>query len=230
MQHSIDHDRMTKFSTTETLMPAMLDHIVIGADQLDSGTRWTEARLQSAMDGGGAHPLMSTHNRLMRLAGGPYLEVIAIDPAAPSPDRPRWFTLDDRATQRRLADRPAALCWVASVQDIEKSAASCGYDCGRIIEVSRGAFRWWLTVADDGSLPEQGILPSLIEWPDGMHPVANLAESGISLDAIQLTHPDPAYISDCLARLGLQHLADIDAGDVAIAFRFSSQDGPITIT
>ncbi len=63
-----------------------------------------------------------------------------------------------------------------------------------------------------------------------MHPVANLAETGISLDAIQLTHPDPAYISDCLGRLGLQHLADIAVGDFAIAFRFSSQDGPVTIT
>ena len=230
MQHSIDHDMMPKLFATIRPMPAQLDHIVIGADHLESGTRWTEARLQSDMDGGGAHPMMSTHNRLMRLAGGPYLEVIAIDPAAPSPDRPRWFTLDDRATQRRLADRPAALCWVASVQDIEKSAASCGYDCGRIIEVTRGALRWRLTVADDGSLPEQGILPSLIEWPDGMHPVANLAETGISLDAIQLTHPDPAYISDCLGRLGLQHLAEIAAGDVAIAFRFSTQDGTVTIT
>ena len=230
MQHSINHDRMTKLSATTRPMPSRLDHIVIGADHLESGTRWTEARLQSAMDGGGAHPLMSTHNRLMRLAGGSYLEVIAIDPAAPSPGRPRWFTLDDRATQRRLADGPAALCWVASVQDIEKSAASCGYNCGRIIEVSRGAFRWRLTVPDDGSLPERGILPSLIEWPDGMHPVANLAETRISLDAIQLTHPDPAYISDCLGRLGLQHLADIAAGHVAIAFRFSSQDGPVTIT
>ena len=230
MQHSIDHERMTKLSATTRPMPSRLDHIVIGADQLESGTRWTEARLQSAMDGGGAHPLMSTHNRVMRLSGGPYLEVIAIDPAAPSPGRPRWFTLDDRATKRRLAGGPAALCWVASVQDIEKSAATCGYDCGRIIEVSRGAFRGRLTVPDDGSLPEQGILPSLIEWPDGMHPIANLAETGISLDAIQLTHPDPAYISDCLGRLGLQHLADIAAGDVAIAFRFSSQDGPVTIT
>ena len=230
MQHSIDHDMMTKLSATTRPMPSRLDHIVIGADHLVSGTRWTEARLHSAMDGGGAHPLMSTHNRVMRLAGGPYLEVIAIDPAASSPGRPRWFTLDDRATQQRLAGGPAALCWVASVEDIEKSAASCGYECGRIIEVSRGAFRWRLTVPDDGSLPEQGILPSLIEWPDGMHPAANLAETDISLDAIQLTHPDPAHISDCLGRLGLQHLADIAPGHVAIAFRFSSQDGPVTIT
>ena len=230
MQHSIDHDSMTSPAATTAPMPAMLDHIVIGADHLESGTRWTEARLQSATDGGGAHPLMSTHNRLMRLAGGPYLEIIATDPAAPSPNRPRWFTLDDAATQRRLADGPAALCWVASVQDIEKSAASCGYDCGRIIEVTRGALRWRLTVADDGSLPERGILPSLIEWPDGMHPVAHLAETDISLGAIQLTHPDPAYISDCLGRLGLQHLADIEAGDAAIAFHFATQDGTVTIT
>ena len=113
-------------------MPAQLDHIVIGADHLESGTRWTEARLQSPIDGGGAHPLMSTHNRLMRLAGGPYLEVIAIDPAAPSPDRPRWFTLDDRATQRRLADRPAALCWVASVQDIENQRQAAAMIVGAL--------------------------------------------------------------------------------------------------
>ena len=52
---------------------ATLDHVVIGTDRLESGTTWTETRLHAQTDGGGAHPLMATHNRLMRLAGGPYL-------------------------------------------------------------------------------------------------------------------------------------------------------------
>ncbi len=39
------------------------------------------------MAGGGAHPLMRTHNRLLNLWGGVYLEVIAIDPKPPEASR-----------------------------------------------------------------------------------------------------------------------------------------------
>jgi hypothetical protein len=37
---------------------------------------------------------MGTHNRLLKLGEGFYLELIAIDPQAPPPGRPRWFGLD----------------------------------------------------------------------------------------------------------------------------------------
>lgn len=208
---------------------ATLDHVVIGTDRLESGTTWTEARLHAQTDGGGAHPLMATHNRLMRLAGGPYLEVIAIDPDAPAPARPRWFTLDSMMTLNRLASGPAALCWVAAVPDIERAAADCGYDCGRIIEVSRGTLHWRLTVADDGGLPTNGILPSLIEWPDGIHPVASLVETDIALQVIKLRHPDPAYITACLGGLGLMHYVEVANGDPAIAFDFTTPQGTVSI-
>ena len=209
---------MTQTPGTGPSFTAHIDHLVIGTNDLASGTDWTESRLGAACDGGGAHPLMGTHNRLMRLAGGPYLEVIAIDPDAPSPGRPRWFTLDREKTKSRFATGPGALCWVAAVSDIETAVRQCGYDCGQITTVTRGDLQWRLTIPDDGSLPAGGVLPSLIEWPEGMHPVASLAETDIHLDTIHLTHPDPAHIEACLDRLGLASIATVNSGDIAIAF------------
>lgn len=209
---------MTQTPGTGPSLTAHIDHLVIGTNDLASGTDWTESRLGAACDGGGAHPLMGTHNRLMRLAGGPYLEVIAIDPDASSPGRPRWFTLDREKTKSRFATGPGALCWVAAVSDIETAVRQCGYDCGQITTVTRGDLQWRLTIPDDGSLPAGGVLPSLIEWPEGMHPVASLAETDIYLDTIHLTHPDPAHIEACLDRLGLASIATVTSGDIAIAF------------
>ena len=209
---------MTQTPGTGPSFTAHIDHLVIGTNDLASGTDWTESRLGAACDGGGAHPLMGTHNRLMRLAGGPYLEVIAIDPDAPSPGRPRWFTLDQEKTKSRFATGPGALCWVAAVSDIETAMRQCGYDCGQITTVTRGDLQWRLTIPDDGSLPAGGVLPSLIEWPEGMHPVTSLAETDIYLDTIHLTHPDPAHIEACLDRLGLASIATVNSGDIAIAF------------
>ena len=209
---------MTQTPGTDPSFTAHIDHLVIGTNDLASGTDWTEFRLGAACDGGGAHPLMGTHNRLMRLAGGPYLEVIAIDPDASSPGRPRWFTLDREKTKSRFATGPGALCWVAAVSDIETAVRQCGYDCGQITTVTRGDLQWRLTIPDDGSLPAGGVLPSLIEWPEGMHPVTSLAETDIYLDTIHLTHPDPAHIEACLDRLGLASIATVNSGDIAIAF------------
>ncbi len=37
---------------------AQLDHVVIGANDLASGTKWTESRLGGVLDGGGKHTLI----------------------------------------------------------------------------------------------------------------------------------------------------------------------------
>ena len=197
---------------------AQLDHVVIGANDLARGTTWTESRLGGVLDGGGKHTLMGTHNRLMRLAGDPYLEVISIDPDAPPPGRPRWFTLDQEQTKSRFAADPGALCWVVAVSDIETAVRQCGYDCGQITTVTRGDLQWRLTIPEDGSLPAGGVLPSLIEWPEGVHPVASLAETDIRLDTIHLAHPDPAHVKTCLDRLGLASITSVTSGDIAVAF------------
>jgi hypothetical protein len=76
------------------------DHLAIGAETLDEGVEAVEAALGVPLAPGGGHPAMGTHNRLLSLGPGEYLEVIAIDPDAPA--RPAALV---RA--RRLS-RPAA--------------------------------------------------------------------------------------------------------------------------
>jgi len=75
-------------------MKLAIDHLVIAAPDLASGTAHVADVLGIAPQGGGAHPRMGTHNRVLGMFGGMYLEVIAIDPEAAAPQRPRWFGLD----------------------------------------------------------------------------------------------------------------------------------------
>ena len=74
---------------------AVVDHLVVAAPDLDSGSAWLEAKFGARLAPGGCHAAMGTHNRLLRLGPTLYLELIAIDPAAPKPGRSRWFGLDD---------------------------------------------------------------------------------------------------------------------------------------
>ena len=74
-------------------MMLAIDHIAVSAATLEDGSEWVEMALGVPLTGGGKHPHMGTHNRLLSL-GDLYLEVIAVDPAAPKPGYPRWFDLD----------------------------------------------------------------------------------------------------------------------------------------
>ena len=90
-----------------TAHPLRLDHLVISARTLDEGTQFVADTLGVAPAGGGAHPLMRTHNRLLNLWGGAYLEVIAIDPQPtpcrmPPPTTTRRARASSRSTIRRL--------------------------------------------------------------------------------------------------------------------------------
>ena len=91
-------------------MPARIDHLVIAASSLDEGVAWCEATFGVVPGPGGVHPLMGTHNRLLKIATADfpraYLEIIAIDPGQ-KPTRHaafhRWFDLDDAELQATLA-------------------------------------------------------------------------------------------------------------------------------
>jgi len=164
-----------------------LDHLVVAARTLDEGSAWVEAKLGVPMAEGGKHALMGTHNRLLSLGPGAFLEVIAIDPEAPAPGRPRWFDLDAPAMRELLSRGAALIHWVERTDDLEAALADYSEPV-EILSLSRGPYRWRMGVPRDGRLPGQGRLPTLIQWQGGLHPAQALPASGCKLERFDRVH------------------------------------------
>lgn len=109
-----------------------LDHIVVTAPTLEAGIEHVRACLGVEVPPGGAHVQMGTHNRLMRLGEDEFLEIIAVDPAAPAPGRPRWFALD-----RYRSKPPRLRTWIARTPDLDASLAAAA-SVGVATEITRG--------------------------------------------------------------------------------------------
>lgn len=170
------------------------DHIAVAARTLDEGVEWVETALGVKMAGGGKHALMGTHNRLLGL-GDLYLEVIAIDPDAPKPDRPRWFDLD------RFQGPPRLTNWVARSDDIMADIAASPRSVGKPVSLSRGDFFWKMAVPGNGVLPFRGAYPALIQWLTPLHPTQILPDSGVRLKTLTLQHPRPKLLRASLSLL-----------------------------
>lgn len=148
---------------------------------------------------------MGTHNRLLGLGENFYLELIAIDPQAPPPGRPRWFGLDGLPA----SDRPRLIHWVARSDDILRDASASSEAPGEILPMARGDYRWRITVPADGSLPGEGLLPTLIQWDVPFHPAGRLPDEGCRLMKLEAFHPKPERIKAALAALGLASRLDV---------------------
>jgi hypothetical protein len=172
-------------------MAAMLhlDHITVAANDLAEGVAYVEKALGIAPPAGGAHPLMGTHNHLLRLSGTSFLEVIAPDPQASAPSRPRWFALDDPQTHAALASSPKLMTWIVSTSDIKSACANIPEAARPAITVTRGHLEWLITVPPDGTMPFGGAFPTLIEWPEGPHPASRMPDLGYALVAFEIRHP-----------------------------------------
>ena len=72
-----------------------LDHLVVAGATLAQAIEHFADLTGVVARPGGRHATMGTHNALVRLGPKTYVELIAIDPDATPPTRPRWFDLDD---------------------------------------------------------------------------------------------------------------------------------------
>lgn len=177
-----------------------IDHITVTAPTLAAGAAFVRRALGVAPQSGGAHPRMGTHNLLLRLGDTMFVEVIAPDPAAPAPERARWFALDTLGPDAT----PALSAWVARTPDIDASAAASTEALGAVEAMSRGALDWLITIPADGALVLDGIAPALIQWPQGAHPASRLEQHGLSLVMLELFHPEPERITRLLRALDVQ--------------------------
>ena len=173
-------------------MTLSLDHLVVAARTLEEGAAWLDARLGVATVPGGRHALMGTHNRLLSLGSGAYLEIIAIDPEAPPPGRARWFGIDEPALQAAVRVSPRLHHVVLRSPNIEMhrwGLVNLGLNPGLPLAAQRetpeGPLSWRILVRDDGAIECGAALPTLIEW-QGRHPTAAMAPSPLQLVAVTM--------------------------------------------
>jgi hypothetical protein len=199
-------------------MAAHIDHLVVGAASLQEGAAWCEATLGVTPGAGGEHPLMGTHNRLLRVATvdypRAYFEIIAPQPGREPQRAHRWFDLDDETVRDRLRrSGPRLLHFVANVPDVRAAVAAwkdLGVDRGDVVEASRetprGLLQWQITVRADGQRLFDGVLPTLIEW-GAAHPAAGMPESGVTLQALVASHPEAPRLRAAAEAIALQGVA-----------------------
>ena len=196
-----------------------LDHLAVACTALAEGVAAVEAALGVPLAPGGEHATMGTHNRLLSLGPQEYLEVIAINPAAPPPGRPRWFDLD------RFDGPPRLTNWVAACEDMGAALAMAPEGTGVPMDLQRGDFRWTMAVPDDGRLPFDGCFPALIRWQGAAHPAPRLPDHGIRLTGLTLRHPLADALRAALGALTRDPRLTVEPGPVALHARFCTPQG-----
>lgn len=181
------------------MLRSLIDHLVVTAPDLETGAAWIRDTLGVEPGPGGEHAAMGTHNRLLKLGQSAYLEVIAINPAASAPKRPRWFGLDEM----EAGAPPRLTSWVVRTTDIDAAQAASPVVSGYVTPMSRGDLNWRITIPRNGALPLQGVAPTLIQWQD-RHPAAAMPESGCTLVRLEATHPRAEKVRAMLDAVGFQ--------------------------
>jgi hypothetical protein len=186
----------------------VLDHIVIAAETLAEGAAHVEAALGVALSDIGVHDRMGTHNRLLSLGPGLYLEVIAINPDAAPPAQARWFDLDHFRGAPRLTN------WILRTQDLAEALAGAPDGMGVPISFARGPYLWQMGVPPDGKLPYEGAAPALIEWESALHPAERLPDRGCRLAGLTVEHPEAEALLAGYPALGRVAGVRVETGPV----------------
>lgn len=180
----------------------MLDHILLGCNDLERGIAFVEQHTGVRALFGGVHPGRGTQNALLSLGTRRYLEIIAPDPqqtGSSSELAPRLKKL----TETRLVG------WAAHPGDVQVLAADLaragvaaeGPTPGSRKRPDGNVLHWkTLNMKDDAN----GLLPFFIEWSaDSPHPSAD-APSGCQLLRFELLTPDPVALGKRTALLKLK--------------------------
>lgn len=196
-----------------------LDHLAVAGTTLEDAAAAVETALGVPMQPGGRHDVFATHNRLLGLDGGLYLEAIAVDPGAAPPVRPRWFDLD------RFDGRARLRSWICRVADLDRALAGLPGTAGDPVVLRRGDLRWSMAVPPDGVLPFDNLFPALIEWQGPLHPAAMLEPSGVALRRLVVAHPQADDLRALLAALADPHVV-FEPGAPALMAEFRTPHGP----
>lgn len=203
-----------------------IDHLIYASSSLQRGMDEFEELLGVRPVRGGRHPRYGTHNALLSLGAGTYLEIIARDPELSAPEKGAFIDIPAGGGSQLIT-------WVFRVADIEESSAAlkgAGIDTGSVESGSRqnpdgSVIHWELT--DPYAMPLQGAIPFLINWGATVHP-SEVAPLGGQLADLLIEHPDADRVRGAVSALGAK--VKVTAGDkFLISARVETKNGIVTI-
>jgi len=174
-----------------------LDHLIVAGPDLAGLVAAFEAQTGARAAPGGRHAGQGTHNALIGLGEGRYLELLAPDPGQAGGDF--------RAGIAHLT-APALHTWCAragSADEVAARVVAAGL-APRRLPMSRRrpdgvTLHWELVFADGHAFG--GLVPFFIDWRGSPHPSAQLAPQ-LAWEGLTLAHPDARGLGRLLAAFG----------------------------
>lgn len=196
-------------------VPTLLDHFILGCDDLNRGIDFVEQRTGVRAQFGGVHPGRGTRNALLSLGEWRYLEIMAPDPAqnvAPGASVPG--SRPSQIARLRELKEPRIIGWAAHPGDLDQFAARLreaqveftGPRAGSRQRPDGKMLQWkTLTLKDDHA----GLLPFFIEWSaDSVHPSVD-APKGCTLVHFEAATPETEDLLHAASLLGLDLYVDV---------------------
>jgi Glyoxalase-like domain len=206
-------------------VPKILDHILLGCNDLDAGIDYVYQRTGVRAAAGGVHPGAGTKNALLSLGPSRYLEIIAPDPLQPASSDPRALA---------GLKSPVLVGWAAHRHDLNDFAVKlrgAGIECVGPNPGSRSrpdgtTLRWSTLALKD---VREGVLPFFIEWDShSLHPSVD-APAGCGLADFRIDTPDPSALKSLAAELQLD-VQIRQSNHAQLAATITGPKGPMTLS
>lgn len=176
------------------------------APTLAEGVSHVKSCLDLNVPFGARHDYMGTYNHRLQLGNSVYLEIVALDPEGKEPGRPRWFGLDNQEMVRSDWNEGRRLRgWVANTDAIDSILSTHGAIVGDKVPLPTADPTFAFAIPKDGSLPLDGVAPSIIDHRGDSSYVASIPDLGARLRSFTLEHPDPTSIEALYRELAIEH-------------------------
>lgn len=150
-----------------------IDHIVYSVLDLEEGVRHISETLGCSVMMGGQHLDQGTHNALLNLGDGAYLEIIAADPTNHKVGRKHWMGLDhiEENCTTRFALKSENIDQDLLKLKPLKSNLSTVFDGSRM-RPDGSTLTWRMSLPHHSPRIEE--LPFFVEWQGDIHPTQSL--------------------------------------------------------
>ncbi len=207
-------------------VPARLDHLVYASDNLEAAINQLEELTSVRAVLGGSHPGFGTHNALLSLGDGVYLELVAPDPAQSAPSQGLWT---DTAPQGG-----GLMTWALRGDDLAALAhlaREAGGTIGEVFPARRsqpdGSLLTW-TLTNPFAMPFGGAVPFLIDWGSSPHPSQSAPLAG-TLTGFAIEHPQASALAEVFAAMG-EDVTITEAPQFRIKAMIACQHGHVEIS